>query len=88
MCASIYRTATSSATLGIERLTALGHVLRTPHVQMTGQLERGELAQVIPGRVARREIIHAVFASRRGQLPAMGLLIDFLVTQFDPTVED
>ncbi|MDB6089660.1 MAG: transcriptional regulator, LysR family, partial [Gammaproteobacteria bacterium] len=36
----------------------------------------------------RREIIHAVFASRRGLLPSVRTLIDFLAEQFESLNED
>src|SRR5690606_35157616 len=46
------------------------------------QFERGELVTVLPDWAPRREIVHAVFASRRGQLPAVRALIDFLAERF------
>lgn len=52
------------------------------------QIERGELVHVIPGWAPRREIIHAVFASRRGRLPAVRALVDFLAQRFGALDED
>jgi DNA-binding transcriptional LysR family regulator len=43
---------------------------------------RGALEQVLRGWAPRREIVHAVFASRRGLLPAVRSLIDFLAQRF------
>ena len=43
---------------------------------------------MIPEWAPRREIIHAVFASRRGLLPAVRALIDFLVARFGELDED
>jgi DNA-binding transcriptional LysR family regulator len=63
-------------------------IVQLPRMMVTEQFERNELVKVLPDWNPRREIIHAVFASRRGQIPAVRLLIDFLVAQFDSLVED
>lgn len=63
-------------------------VVQLPRMMVAEQIERGELAQVLPGWQPQREIIHVVFASRRGQLPAVRLLIDFLAERFAQLVED
>lgn len=57
-------------------------IVQLPSMMVRTQLERGELVQVLPGWAPRREIIHAVFASRRGLLPAVRMLVDFLAEQF------
>lgn len=43
---------------------------------------RGELQVVLPDWAPRREMVHAVLASRRGLLPAVRALLDFLVERF------
>ncbi|NVD97669.1 LysR family transcriptional regulator [Massilia sp. BJB1822] len=63
-------------------------IVQLPRMMVTEQFERRKLVQVLTDWTPRREIIHAVFASRRGQLPAVRLLIDFLAAQFDSLVED
>jgi DNA-binding transcriptional LysR family regulator len=63
-------------------------VVQLPRMMLTGEFGRGELTPVLPGWEPRREIIHVVFASRRGQLPAVRKLIDYLVDRFDRLVED
>ncbi|MCP1635523.1 LysR family transcriptional regulator [Kerstersia gyiorum] len=57
-------------------------VVRLPHMMISSQLARGELVNVLPGWEPPCEIMHAVFASRRGQLPAVRALLDFLVESF------
>jgi DNA-binding transcriptional LysR family regulator len=57
-------------------------VVQLPTMMVREQIERGELVHVIPGWAPRREIIHAVFASRRGLLPAVRALVDFLAARF------
>ena len=50
---------------------------------MTGEyLASGELVHVLPGWAPGSELIHAVYASRRGLLPSVRTLIDFLVQRF------
>ncbi|SHI18608.1 LysR family transcriptional regulator [Pollutimonas bauzanensis] len=63
-------------------------VVQLPTMMVREQISRGELIQVIPGWAPRREIIHAVFASRRGLLPSVRALIDFLGDRFNELKED
>ena len=57
-------------------------VVQLPTMMIGAEMERGELVRLLPGWAPRREIIHAVFASRRGLLPSVRVLIDFLAEQF------
>jgi DNA-binding transcriptional LysR family regulator len=43
---------------------------------------------VLPDWAPRREIIHAVFASRRGLLPSVRAVIDYLADRFGQLHED
>jgi len=63
-------------------------VVQLPRMMLGESYARGELVQVLPGWEPRREIIHAVFASRRGQLPAVRKLVDYLARRFEELVED
>lgn len=54
-------------------------VVQLPLLMLDEQIKKGELVHLLPAWRARPEIIHAVFPSRRGQLPAVRALIDFLV---------
>lgn len=63
-------------------------VVQLPSMMVRQQIERGELVHVIPGWAPRREVIHAVFASRRGLLPAVRALVDFLAERFQALNED
>ena len=53
-----------------------------------GTIAHGALVQVLPGWQPRHEIIHAVYASRRGQLPAVRALLDHLAQSFRTLSED
>ena len=46
------------------------------------------LVRLLPGWTPRREIIHAVFPSRRGLLPSVRLLIDHLAASFQALEEE
>ena len=57
-------------------------VVQLPVVMARDQLAAGLLVRVVPDWVPCREIIHAVFPSRRGLLPSVRALIDFLAQRF------
>lgn len=63
-------------------------VVQLPMLMIPGQLARGELVRVIPDWQPRRDIVHAVFASRRGLLPSVRALIDFLAARFSEPWDD
>lgn len=63
-------------------------VVQLPTMMIGGQLADGSLLRVIPAWQPRREIVHAVFASRRGLLPSVRALIDFLAARFAATGDD
>jgi DNA-binding transcriptional LysR family regulator len=57
-------------------------VAQLPTRMVQDDLATGTLVDVLPQWAPRTGIIHAVFPSRRGLLPAVRGLIDFLVTEF------
>ncbi|WP_370264100.1 LysR family transcriptional regulator [Limnobacter sp.] len=57
-------------------------VVQLPVLMVREQLEHGELVKLLPEWSPRREVIHAVFASRRGLIPAVRVLLDFLAEKF------
>lgn len=63
-------------------------VVQLPLMVMRDQITAGELVPVIPDWAPRPAIVHAVFASRRGLLPAVRALIDHLVEGFRDIVEE
>lgn len=63
-------------------------VVQLPSMTVRHHIDRGILIQVLPGWAPKREIIHAVFASRRGLLPSVRTLIDFLGERFAALDED
>lgn len=63
-------------------------VVQLPLLMLTRELAAGSLVSVLPEWQPRREVIHVVFPSRRGMLPAVRALIDYLVEQYDRIKED
>jgi DNA-binding transcriptional LysR family regulator len=63
-------------------------VVQLPAMLVSEQLGRGELVCLVPDWAPPNEIVHAVFASRRGLLPAVRALLDFLAAGFDELIED
>ncbi|MFZ1492107.1 MAG: LysR family transcriptional regulator [Candidatus Competibacter denitrificans] len=59
-----------------------------PTLLVRSELAQGTLVQLLPDWAPRREIIHAVYPSRRGLLPAVRALIDDLAQRFKALDED
>ncbi len=74
-------------TLRAAALAGVG-VVQLPMMMVREHIARGELVHVVPQWAPRREIIHVVFASRRGLLPSVRALIDFLADRFQRLDED
>lgn len=61
-------------------------VVQLPVMLVSEALTRGDLVEVLPQWMPRSGIVHAVFPSRRGLLPAVRSLIDFLAEAFEASV--
>lgn len=57
-------------------------VVQLPTMMVRDQLAKGELIQLPPGWAPRCDVVHAVFPSRRGLLPAVRALLDYLAQRF------
>lgn len=62
-------------------------VAALPVMMIHEELNDGRLVDVLPGWAPRSGIVHLAFPSRRGLLPAVRLLIDFLAAEFAWLVE-
>jgi hypothetical protein len=62
-------------------------VAQLPTLLIQDDLLHSLLVEVLPQWLPRSGIIHAVFPSRRGLLPAVRGLIDFLVAEFQELAE-
>lgn len=78
---------TDMIALRIAALAGVG-IVQLPTLMVCDQLAEGTLIRPLPGWVPRREIIHAVFSSRRGQIPSVRTLIDHLASSFSALDED
>lgn len=63
-------------------------VVQLPKMVTHELVAQGRLQHVLDGWAPRDEIVHAVFASRRGLVPAVRVLIDFLAQRFEALPED
>ncbi|WP_175363736.1 LysR family transcriptional regulator [Pseudomonas corrugata] len=57
-------------------------IAHLPHVLVRDDLAAGQLVELVPGWAPKCGIVHAIFASRRGLLPSVRTLIDFLAEEF------
>ncbi|MGH6752362.1 MAG: LysR family transcriptional regulator, partial [Bradyrhizobium sp.] len=53
-----------------------------PMLMVCDEIGDGRLLQLLPGWAQRRHAVHAVYASRRGLLPSVRALLDFLADRF------
>ncbi|WP_043482106.1 LysR substrate-binding domain-containing protein [Janthinobacterium sp. HH01] len=53
-------------------------LVQLPYMVVQDDLQQGQLVEALPGWAPKGGIIHAVFPSRRGLLPGIRLLIDYL----------
>lgn len=63
-------------------------VVQLPILMVKDQLASGDLIRVLDAWEPRREVIHAVYPSRRGLLPSVRALVDFLTEEYARMVED
>ena len=68
-------------TLRSAALAGVG-VVQLPLMMVTEQLAEGTLVRLLPDWSVRHEIIHAVYPSRRGLLPSVRSVLDYLVQRF------
>ena len=63
-------------------------VVQLPILMAKDQLADGSLVRVLDEWEPKREVIHAVFPSRRGLLPAVRALVDFLSDEYALMIEE
>ncbi len=63
-------------------------VVQLPNMFIQEDVRSGALVRVLPNWEPRPELIHAVYASRRGQLPAVRALLDHLAERFGALREE
>lgn len=63
-------------------------VAQLPILMVGRYIDRGQLIRLLPDWTVKREIIHLVFPTRRGLLPSVRALIDYLVQRYAILNED
>lgn len=63
-------------------------IVQLPNLMVPKQVASGDLVKLLSEWSPRREIIHVVFPSRRGMLPAVRALIDFLSDKYKSFEEE
>ncbi len=71
----------SMTTLRAAAMAGVG-IVQLPTMILAEPFEQGHLVRVLADWAPRPEIIHAVFASRRGLLPSVRALVDHLAARF------
>jgi DNA-binding transcriptional LysR family regulator len=62
-------------------------IAQLPVMIMGEEVRRGELVKVLPEWNSKSAVVHAVFPTRRGILPSVRQLIDFLAERFEAIAE-
>ena len=75
-------TTTDLSALHLATLEGLG-IAKLPELIIGEDLKAGRLVKVIPEWEPKPELIHLAYTSRRGLLPSVRALIDFLVREFE-----
>jgi DNA-binding transcriptional LysR family regulator len=57
-------------------------IAQLPTMMIGAELASGMLVDVLPDWMPRSRIVHAVFPSRRGLLPSVRALLDFLAAEY------
>jgi DNA-binding transcriptional LysR family regulator len=63
-------------------------VVQLPSLMVTDQIREGSLIHLLPRWQPKKDIIHVVFPSRRGLLPAVRALVDYLGDFYQSFEED
>ncbi len=63
-------------------------VVQLPGMVVAEDIARGDLLSVLPAWLPKREIVHAVFPSRRGLLPSVRALLEHLAQRFEALGQD
>ncbi len=63
-------------------------VVQLPAMLLEDELRSGRLVRLLPEWCSKGALVHAVFPSRRGLVPSVRALIDFLAKRFAELDED
>jgi len=63
-------------------------VVHLPLLIVSDEIRNGQLVHLLPNWAPTRYVVHAVYPSRRGLLPSVRALLDYLGTRFGQLRED
>jgi len=55
---------------------------------VSDEIRNGQLVHLLPSWAPRRYVVHAVYPSKRGLLPSVRVLLDYLGARFSELRED
>jgi DNA-binding transcriptional LysR family regulator len=71
------------STLRVAALAGIG-VAQLPSLMAEADIRAGRLIELLPGWRLHNETVHAIFPTRRGLLPSIRALLDFLAAECQP----
>jgi DNA-binding transcriptional LysR family regulator len=63
-------------------------IVQLPAMMVTEELRKGQLIKIVPAWASKGGVVHVVYPSRRGLLPSVRKLIDYLAFRFTQIPED
>ena len=63
-------------------------VVHLPLLMVSDEIRNGQLMRLLPSWAPRRQVVHAVYPSKRGLLPSVRVLLDYLGARFSELRED
>src|SRR3984893_17658919 len=63
-------------------------VVHLPLLMVSDEIRNGQLVHLLPGWAPKRQVVHAVYPSKRGLLPSVRALLDYLGARFSELRED
>ena len=63
-------------------------VVHLPLLMVSDEIRNGQLVHLLPGWAPKRHVVHAVYPSKRGLLPSVRALLDYLGARFSELRED
>lgn len=65
-----------------------GGIVHLPLLMISDEIREGKLMHLLPGWAPKRHVVHAVYPSKRGLLPSVRALLDYLSACFRELRED
>ena len=63
-------------------------VVHLPLLMVTDEIRNGQLVHLLPSWAPKRQVVRAVYPSKRGLLPSVRALLDYLGARFSELRED